>query len=566
MLESLHVKNLALIEEAEVNFEKGLNILTGETGAGKSIILGSINMALGGKIQKDMIRNGAEYALIEMIFSIESEEQSNILKKMDIPVEDGSLIIQRKISNTRSSCRLNGETVSQKQIQEIADTFLDIHGQNDAQFLRNQTMHLDILDTYCEKELYDLKLSLKKEYTEYSELKTLLSKNNLNEEQKKREVSLLEYEINEIEDAHLSEGEDHLLEEKYRKMINSQKLAAVMNHTDQMLSNDHSEGASDLIERAARELRTIHGIDKDADTILDQILEIDSLLSDVHSSIDNFIGSLDYEEEEFNKTEERLNLINHLKDKYGSEMKDISFYLNNSIEKLEQLKDYDQYRSDLLSKYENKKIIVDNLCAQISQIRKKAALKFTDLLCEELKGLNFFLVQCEMDFKLKDNYSSNGYDEVAFMISLNPGERLKPLAEIASGGELSRIMLGIKSILAGQDQGKTFIFDEIDAGISGKTAWQVSGRLGLLSAGHQIICITHLAQIACMADAHFEIKKNVHNDVTTTTIKLLDETESIEEMSRLLGADVITDTVRENAKEMKNNAIKVKCGNIDLSL
>lgn len=554
MLESLRVKNLALIEEEEIFFKNGLNVLTGETGAGKSVIIGSVNMALGEKVHKDMIRTGKEYALIEMVFTIDTKEQRELLDSLEIPYEDDTILIQRKISATRSSCRVCGETVSQKQLQDIADAFIDIHGQQDNLFLRNKKVHLEVLDNYLGSEISEKTDLLKSEYEIYRKLLAEYNENDVDENVRKREMDLLSFELAEIENAHLVSGEDEALEEAYKKMKNASKLMSAMSRTLAYIGSDNDDCALQLTERALRELNGIAGLDDEADALNNQLSQIDSMLSEFGRDVRSYISSLDFDEKDFAETQQRLDIINRLKEKYGNTIDKIFIYAEDIRKKLDRYSDFDAYREELLKNLKKQETKLNELCEEVSSIRKNGAKRLEKQLEDVLRELSFLSVQCELRFEKKDAYSKNGFDDVEFMISLNPGEPVRSLTNTASGGELSRIMLGLKTILAKKDPEKTFIFDEIDAGISGKTAWNVARMLGALSKTHQIILITHLPQIASMNDSHFEIKKVVEDGFTYTSIAKLGEEESIRELARLLGGDSITDAVLNNAREMRLQA------------
>ena len=554
MLENLHVKNLALIKEAEIDFRRGLNILSGETGAGKSIVIGSVNMALGGKAQKEMIRNEEEYALVELIFSIETDEQRKMLKTLELPDEDDEIIIQRKLSNSRSVCKVNGETVSQKQLQQLADLLIDIHGQHDNQFLLNKAKHLEILDEFGKDAINPLKDDISKLYGEYHKKQEEWNHNDIDEKQREREISLLQYEADEIAAATLKDGEDTDLEEMFRRMSNSKRLMEAVAHAEQYLGSDSSEGATGSTERALRELNSIRALDQKAEALYSSLSELDIILNDFLRELNAYGNELEYDEKDFFETQERLNTINHLKEKYGNTIEKILKYKEEADEKIAKMSDYELYRDALKKQLDILNEKLTEQCNKLSKLRKKYALKLCDKLRESLRGLNFLDVQVELKFEKLEHFSASGNDDVEFMISMNPGEPLKPLCNVASGGELSRIMLGLKTIQAGGENGKTFIFDEIDAGISGKTAWKVAEKLGFLGKEHQIITITHLPQIAAMGDTHFSIEKKVEDQKTQTIIRRLSEEESIEEMARLLGGDVISESARLNAKEMREIA------------
>ncbi len=561
MLYSLHVKNLALIKEQEIEFSKGLNILTGETGAGKSVVIGSVNLALGGKADASLIRTGEEYALVELVFGVENDLQRQLLKEMDIPVEeDGTLIMQRKIMPGRSVSKIGGENVSARQLKDISSILINIHGQNDHQELLHKKKHIEILDNYCEAELAALFAELTTSYSHMKELEKELSETDIDESARLREQELLEYELGEIEDAALVPGEDEELESSYRKMVNAQKISGAVYQTAAMVNSGEGEdSASDMIGRAVRELSSVVSYDEELDDLLSQLSDIENLLTDFGHSISDYIDGLEFDDEKFRTTEDRLNTINHLKDKYGGSIDAVLKYMEEKQKRLDALSDLGAHRDGLLRELGEEKSKALLLCRKISDVRRKGAKGLSEKLRAALVDLNFLDVKFEIDVKSdEDKITSRGYDDVEFMISTNPGEALRPLDQIASGGELSRIMLALKTVVADKDDISTLIFDEIDAGISGKTAWKVSQKLGDLSREHQIICITHLPQIAAMADTHFMIEKGLEDGRTVTSIYGLDEEASVRELARLLGGDTITDAVITNAQEMRKMAMDSK--------
>ena len=558
MLQSLHVKNLALIDEIEVNFKEGLNILTGETGAGKSIIIGSINLALGAKADKDMIRTGAEYALVELVFSVDKQKQIDIIRNMDLPVEENQIILQRRIMQGRSACKVCGETVTARQLKQLAEILLDIHGQHEHQSLLQAGRQLEILDAYAGEEIILHKEKLKDVYGQYRRVLAELADGEVDEETRKRETALMEFECREIAEAELTVGEDEEAEHTYRKLVNGQKIKEAVSAAHSLCGYEEG-GIGGSVGRALREIRSVSAYDEALGEYEQQLLDIDNLLNDYNRAIADYLSELEFDGELFERTERRLNQINHLKSKYGSTIEEILAYREKSEQALDKYRDYDAYRMKLTSQADTLKDEALSICAVISGIRSKNA----DILAEDMKkaliDLNFDEVRFEIRVTPSEDYmSSGGYDRVSFLISTNAGEALKELSQVASGGELSRIMLALKTVLADKDEIETLIFDEIDTGISGKTAWKVSEKMGILGREHQLICITHLPQIAAMADNHFCIEKRVENERSVTDIKRLSEEESIEEVARMLGGASITENVRNNAKEMKDLARNTK--------
>ena len=555
MLESLRVKNFALIEEAEVEFGEGLNVLTGETGAGKSILIGSINLALGAKADKDLIRTGEEFAYVELVFHTEDEKILEKAKSMDIYPEDDRFIISRKISQNKSISRINGETVTVKQIKELAELLLDIHGQHEHQSLLKETKQKEILDTYCGESLNELKQELKKTYKEYRQVQEQLAADTKDENARRKELSLAEFEYREIEEARLVEGEDEELETLYRKMTNSKRIMESLGVASAYTENEGDNGAGNLIGRAIRELKSIEAYDEEASQLCSQLAEIEDYLSDFNRNMQSYIQSMEFDESELKDTEDRLNTVNHLKAKYGNSIWDVLEHQKECEEIIDRLTNYELYQDELKKREQKLYKDLTELCKKVSEIRKEKALILEEEIKRALLELNFLQVRFSILVEAsEDKISADGYDVVQMVISTNPGEKEKPLAAVVSGGELSRIMLAIKTCLASKDAIDTLVFDEIDTGISGKTAWMVSEKMGDLSKSHQLLCITHLPQIAARANAHFLIEKSIENEATVTGITALSEDESVEELARMLGGMSITDAVRNNAIEMKKMA------------
>ena len=555
MLRSLRVKNLALIRETEVEFGEGLNILTGETGAGKSLLIGSVNLALGGKFEKDMLRRGEENGLVELVFDCEEERLAEKLKSMDLePSEDGTVILSRKLSSGKSICRINGETVTAKQVKELSELLIDIHGQHEHQSLLNKKKHMEILDAYAGAEFAECAGRVAALYHECTALEKKITEETLDDTSRSREQSLAEFEQKEIADASLQPGEDEELEQAYRKMSNSRKIAESLAESYQLSGNDAEDGAGNSLSRALRALRSVTMYDPALEQMEEQLAEVESLLSDYNHDVSEYMSDLEFDEEDFRSTEDRLNTINQLKGKYGNTIEEILRYKEEKEAYLEKLADYDAYMQKLNAEWEEKQALLKKACEELSEIRRKNAAVLTQKLKDALIGLNFLTVEFDIAVRPGQAITTKGYDDVEFLISTNPGESLKPLNQVASGGELSRVMLAIKTVLAGKDAIDTLIFDEIDTGISGRTAWKVAEQLSILAGAHQVICITHLPQIAAMADVHFIIEKSSTDDMTITDIHKVAEEESLAELARLLGSDALTEAALSNAKEMKEQA------------
>ena len=554
MLHNLHVKNLALIEEAEVDFSGGLNILSGETGAGKSIIIGSIGVAIGEKVSKDMIRKDADYALVELVFSVGAKVRKK-LEAMDILMEDDQVILTRRISGGRSVAKINSESVSAAKLKQAASLLIDIHGQHEHQSLLDEKNHLQILDAYAKKELRHLKEQLSVAYQDYTSIRQECRNAALDTEQRARELSFLQYEADEIADAALTLGEDEELETQYRRFANGKQIMGSIGKVYELASEN---GAAGMTGHAVLEITKISAYDEKVAQLEGQLMEIDNLLNDFNRELAGYMDDTDFDEARFYEIEKRLDLINGLKAKYGSSIAKILSEYEKKLERIEKLSDYDAYLAGLQQRLAQKEADLKVLCQKVSDIRKKEASKLTKKIKAALIDLNFLDVQFALNLTQKKEYSQSGYDDAEFLISTNPGEPLKSLTKVASGGELSRIMLAIKAVLADCDEIGTLIFDEIDTGISGRTAQKVSEKMNVISKEHQILCITHLPQIAAMADSHFLIEKQAKNNQTQTKIRKLNEPESITELGRMLGGVKITDTVLKSAKEMKDLAVATK--------
>lgn len=558
MLLNLHVKNLAIIDEVEVYFSDNLNILTGETGAGKSIIIGSINIALGAKIPKDIIRKGADYALVELVFQVEDSNCIAALKELDVPLHDNQVIISRKIMNGRSVSKVNGEIVPTSLLKDISALLIDIHGQHEHQSLIHKRTHLNILDRYAKDEIKDLKDKVARSYQSYRNVLNELNEAAVDEDKRLREISFLEYEINEIESARLKEGEEEELSEHYKKLSNANAIVEGLSNVYQLMGNDDSGSVSNSIGQASKILTKIESYDKEVTQFTNFVSDIEDMLFDFNRNIANYLEQINVDREELNITGERLDLIHNLKSKYGNTITDILKYCEESKIRLEKYLDYDNYINQLRKKVEIERTNLEDLSYRLSEIRKRNASKLSLEIKEALIDLNFLDVQFDMNFSTFSDFTYNGIDDAEFLISTNPGEDMKPLGKIASGGELSRIMLAIKSILANNDSIETLIFDEIDVGVSGRTAQKVSEKLALIAKNHQILCITHLPQIAAMADEHYIIEKKAIENSTTTKIRSLDNSESVQELARMLSGAELTETVIQNAREMKELASNTK--------
>lgn len=555
MLLGLHVKNLALIEEEEISFEDGLNILTGETGAGKSVLLGSVNLALGAKADKSLIRTGADFALVELLFCVDNERQREKLKAMDIePDEDGTVLIKRKIYPGRTQCSVCGETVTTHELRELSELWIDVYGQRENQRLLRREAQLQVLDEYAGEKAARLLTEVRTLYRDFRGKEETAAQEDLDPAARARETDLLTYEVNEIESAQLRKKEDEELESRYRTLSSFRRIDEALQNAEGLLQ-EGEESAAEQVGRAVRALSRVQGIDQALDEVIAQTCEVDALLSDAIRAISDYHAGLSFDPQEFAALEERLDLINHLKDKYGGSLESIEAAMEQKRKRLEELSDYEALRKRQLLEAQQAKDALLAACRRLTELRTKAAKEFQEKMKRELLELNFNQVDFRAEIKSREEQvSGNGCDSVIFYISMNPGEPVRPLDAIASGGELSRIMLALKTVFAGKDDIHTLIFDEIDSGISGQTAWKVAQKLGRLSADHQILCITHLPQIASMEEKHFLIEKTAENGRTTTHIRALDEEESSRELARMMGGERITETTLQSAREMKEMA------------
>mgnify|MGYP000846654379 CR=1 FL=1 len=554
MLLELHVKNLALIETADVELEDGLNILTGETGAGKSIMIGSVNLALGQKASKEMIRNGAEYAYVELVFSVDPEKE-DALRALDVmPDENGTLIISRKIMPSRSLSRINDEAVTAARLKQVTSLLIDIHGQHEHQSLLHASKHLEILDTYAKSRVQQLKIQTASLYAEYISLEKQLSQLDTDNESRRREADFLRFEIEEIENAQLKAGEEECLAACCRKYGNARRIM-------ENLSAAYRAVDTEAVGNALHQVCEVAEFDPELKAIQDQLYDAEAVLSDAHHAIGEYLEQLDFDEQAYREAQDRLDLIRGLEAKYGAGVEQIEKALEEKKNRLEQLEHFDEYRMQLEQQYQKAEKALEAVSAELSAVRQEEAKKLAEKIRAGLIDLNFLDVRFSMEFRRLSHYTASGFDEAEFVISTNPGEPERSLGQVASGGELSRIMLAIKTVLADSDDIPTLIFDEIDTGISGRTAQRVAEKLAVIARNHQVICITHLPQIASMADCHFEIKKSTDGSSTKTRITRLKEDDVVTELARLLGGAQITDAVIQNAREMKELARQTKTHN-----
>ena len=545
MLIELHIKNLALIKKADIYFKEGLSVLSGETGAGKSILIDSINLALGAKANKDIIRVGENEGFVELIFTLD-EKRKEKLKAMDISFEDDILILTRKISTSRSVCRINDETVTLGKLREITDTLIDIHGQHEHQSLLSAGNNLVLLDSFCPKELSKLKSELSNDYGELKKINQRIQE-GIDERLRKREIDILDFEINEIKDAKIKENEEEELEQVFKKGKNISKINDVL---VELLSELENESIGNNI----RDVFDIASLDDSLNVVVSNLNTIEDLISETIHYTNRYLDSLEYNEREYDKVIERLDTIRHIKSKYSNDYHKIQELLKEKENRLSFLKDFGEEVVLLRKNAAKLEESILEKCTLISNMRKEVAVTLTERIKEELEDLNFLGVEFEIRFTKKDKISRDGYDSVDFLISTNPGQPMKPLQMVASGGELSRIMLALKTVFASSDDIQTLIFDEIDTGISGKTAVKVGEKLMNISRGRQVLCISHLPQIAVMADQNLFISKSTDGKTTQTNIDLLDKEGKIKEIARLIGGNNLTEGVLKTAREMIQEA------------
>lgn len=556
MLASLHVKNLALIDEEEIIFSKGLNILSGETGAGKSIILGALHLSLGDKASKDFLRDADSEAFVEAVYLINDEATKQALRDLGVEPYDDEVIMSRKITESRSVAKINGEQVPAAKMKEVGDILLDIYGQKEHQSLLNTHKHMEFLDEFAKNDIGYLKERVAAAYKNYKTLVAELEDAKKSDISKEREIVLLDHEINEIESANLKVGEDEELEDEYRRLSNFSKTMEYFQRAHEAMTGDG--GASDALSSAISDLRHIESLDEKAADLLSMLNDADSIISDFNRELSGYMADTSFDGARFNEVEIRLNEINRLKDKYGPTVEIILEELKKRQDKKAKFESFDEYLSELKAKVDAATNELDSLSSKLSDIRAKNAKVLSKKMQEAMSDLNFLNSEFDVELKRMDHYTDNGFDEGQFVICTNPGEPLRPLKDIASGGEMSRIMLAIKTVLAADGGIDTLIFDEIDSGISGRTAQAVSEKLSTVAGSHQVICITHLPQIASMADTHFLIEKSVENGHTISGIKKLMEDETITELARMLGGSAITEAVMTNAREMKGMAKSYK--------
>ena len=559
MLLNVHIKNIALIDDANVNFTDNLNILTGETGAGKSIIMGALKIGMGDKLPKDIVREAGKEGFCQLLFLVDDEAVLEQIRQLGVePTEDGEILITRRIVNSRTINTINDMAVTAARLREVSALLIDMHTQHQQQTLLKKNEHMKLLDKFGRAAIEPLKREVAQRHADYTELVDQMDKLSMDEAERSRRAEFLKYQIAEIESANVKAGEDEDIEHQYNKMVNSRDIVAAASEVYSVTGYENQSSAGNEIGRVLVNLKGIKELDDEIDGLYSQLENIDALLNDFNVELSNYMQSMNFDDSEFREVESRLDVINDIKGKYGSTVDEVNRYLEESKAEYEKLSEYDEYIAELSGRINKAKKLMIDAADKLSAERKKQA----KLMCKEIKtalsDLCFMQVDFDMVFDRLSECTANGIDDCYFVISTNVGEKLRPLYDVASGGELSRIMLAVKSCMAVEDNIGTLVFDEIDVGISGRAAQAVAEKMALISRKHQVISITHLPQIAAMADSHYLIEKSADEGKTVTKIVRLSETESITEIARLLGGASITDAVMSNALEMKQMAEKTK--------
>lgn len=553
MLKTLCIENIAVIEKADIEFSKGFNVLTGETGAGKSIVVDSINAILGERTSKELVRAGSENAFVTAYFEDINSEVKQKLNEFDLPCEDdGTLMLSRKISaQGKSTCRINGSVCTVSMLKEVGNLLVNIHGQHDSQTLLNADYHYKFVDMYGSLDgvLDEYKQSFKQLLSVRKQLKAL----TLDADERDRQIELLDYQIKELTDAEIKVGEWEELKKRKNLILNSQNLLQSLNSALAAFNgSDDYSGISTLLSTAVKELGTVSDVDGDIKAVYDKAEALNDSVEVVKDALLDKINSIEFEPEELDRIEERLNLYYTFSNKYGETEQDMLYYLDEAVKKRAAFENSEEELEKLNVRYDEIFNQTVALAQKLTDLRKSTADKLGNEICKQLEFLDMPKIKFTTSFE-KGNLSANGWDKIEFLIATNVGETAKPLAKIASGGELSRIMLAIKSIIAQKDSIDTLIFDEIDTGVSGKASRKIGLKLKELGAFTQVICVTHSAQIASVADSHFLIEKNVENDRTYTNVTVLDYDGRKNELARIMGGINATESLLKSAEELLNN-------------
>ncbi len=552
MLSVLKIKNIAIIESAEIEFSRGFNVLTGETGAGKSIILDSINAVLGFRTSRELIRTGESQAEVTALFSEIGNDVSLKLTELGLPpCEDGSLLISRIITPEKNVCRINGALTNVTVLKELGNTLISIHGQQDNRELLNSETHLSYIDALASNS--ELLSRFEEVYSELSETQHLIKKMSSDKAERARRADMLAFQIDELSKAEIVPGEWEELKNRRSVIRNFEKIQSAFGSAYSALSGDGDfEGAVSLVSGALRELSGVSSFSSDAERLCGELSEVYYTLSDISESLRDGSDE-DFSPDELRDIEDRLDLLYRLSKKYGDTEEEMLLFLSDAQKELDEISLSDDALEKLIPKRDGLLKKAESLAAELSKERKKAAEEFCDKVCDELRFLDMPSVKFFARF-FETPLSEKGFDGVEFLISANVGEAPKPLAKTASGGELSRIMLAIKTVLSDKDSIQTMIFDEIDTGVSGRAAVKIAQKLGEASVGKQVICVTHLPQIASRGDSHYLIEKSSHDGKTYTKVTLLNKDERVYEIARIIGGDKISDVQLLNAKEMLESA------------
>lgn len=558
MLQQLYIKNVALIDEALIEFDKGLNILSGETGAGKSIVIGSLAFVLGARATKDFIKKDQDFAMVEALLTLKADTTKDEIRELGIDIdEDSSVLISRTFNKSgRNICKVNGRPATLGMIKEICEKLIDIHGQHEHQSLLNPAKHILLLDRFCEEDLLEHKQNLTNLIKQYKQILNQILDLSMGKDREDL-IDFFNYQITEIENAKLCENEENILLEERKVLSQSEKLKTLYTQSIELLSTEEMS-AIDKIGIVINNVQNIVNIDSDKNAIYDDLQDIYAKLEEITRDLKKYDNNIEYNNERLDEIEHRLDLIQKLKRKYGKNIKEILNFKEETKLKLDNLINSEEKILNLYKKRENIEKQIKQSCINISNIRKEKAIYLEKNIEKHLFDLGMQNSKFKIDIKQKDTFNQNGFDKVEFLICTNLGEDVKPLSKIASGGEMSRIMLSLKAVLSFVDTIDTFIFDEIDSGISGRTAQMVGEKMSLLSKTNQIICITHLPQIAAMGDQHFLINKSYDNKNTKTSIEKLKHNEIVEEIARMTGGATITDFTLASAKEMLDQANKIK--------
>ena len=559
MLRELHIKNVAVIESATVQFDNGFQTLTGETGAGKSILIDSISMALGSRSSRDLIRTGAEFASVDLVFETDNTEILNKLNDLGIECEDSTILIGRKIFvDGKSKCMINGRLTPLNIVKEAGELLLTIHGQNDNQSLLSPKSHIHFVDEYAGNS--EILANYKEQYKKVKDIEEELSALNTDDAEKERLTELLSFQVDEINSAKLKAGEEDELEERKSFLQNAEEIAEASNGAYFALhgGDESDNGACDLLADALKRLERVKDFDSKLSQYYETLSSVMADIDDVTNELRGYKDSIDYSSRELDETEDRLSLIFNLKRKYGNSIEEILEYGRKSAERLSAIEKSDERRTELEDNLKKEKNELLERAQALTKSRVDAALKLQESVMNELLDLDMQKMRFSVSVSPKTNCEKDGMDDVEFLISANPGEELKPLSKIASGGEMSRIMLAMKSVLSDSDMVETLIFDEIDTGVSGRAAQKIAEKMGMLSKKRQLLCITHLAQIAAMADYHYLIEKNSDADSTKTTVTQIEGDERKCELARIIGGVKVTDTTLNAAQEMLDMAAEFK--------